>query len=316
MPKIFISHAWEDNEISRKLARRLKRDGAEVYIYFSQIEVGNHLPAVFSDAIEWCDIFILLWSIAASTSQGVELEWQKAWNLKKAIITGLLDDTKQSTTLGGFFFVKLNEFDHGYDNLAHLLNLNLFRESQTADLPEETLIEPKSTVTVIRLREQPENLAETDVETMIKKYDFFDLKRNAKGLSINREFELLDINDDQVVFDPSTRLIWQHSGSSISMWYEETKEWIKKLNQSGYAGFNDWRLPTLEEAMSLMNHENKSNGLYLDPMFDHKQMNIWTSDLSENASRGWVVFFNYGSCHLNYLDFNNFIRAVRPMKDD
>ena len=168
MPKIFISHAWEDNEISRKLAKQLKRDGAEIYIYYSQIEIGSYLPEVFSDAIEWCDFLILLWSKASSTSQTVQLEWQKALDLRKSVITGSLDDTEQSATLHGFHFVNLGNFDQGYPNLANLLNLNVAKKSQSADQAGENPIVPKSMVICVRLREQPGKLGDAEAEAMIK----------------------------------------------------------------------------------------------------------------------------------------------------
>jgi len=311
MPKIFISHVWEDNEISRKLAKQLRRDGAEVWIYYAQIEAGDFLPAAFSNAIEWCDIVILVWSKTASTAHCVQLEWQNALDLKKTIIICLLDDTRQSPMLRGCLFVNLNDFNSGYDNLAHLLNLNLNNEEQPKEPTIENAIIPESTKTVIRLREKPEKLGEAQVEEMIKKYDFFDMKRNANGHGLKDQLEIRQVNGDKVIFDPGTGLIWQNGGSSNSMWYEESEEWIKELNRRGYAGYNDWRLPTLEEGMSLMRTENTNDGLYVDPLFDKQQLGIWTSDIAENAYRAWVVFFNYGSCHINFFDFNNFVRAVR-----
>jgi hypothetical protein len=37
----------------------------------------------------------------------------------------------------------------------------------------------------------------------------------------------------------------------------DAEEWIKKLNQNGLAGFCDWSLPILDEAMSLIEPEEK-----------------------------------------------------------
>ena len=44
MPKVFISHSWIDNDISRKIAHDLKRDGAEIWIDYARISGGESLP--------------------------------------------------------------------------------------------------------------------------------------------------------------------------------------------------------------------------------------------------------------------------------
>ncbi|MCK6620702.1 MAG: DUF1566 domain-containing protein [Calditrichia bacterium] len=86
---------------------------------------------------------------------------------------------------------------------------------------------------------------------------------------------------------------------------------MKELNRQGFAGYSDWRLPTLEEAISLMEREEK-NGLYIDPLFDSRQWRIWTAD-KESASRAWVVLFDLGYCNRRdlYHGYDVFVRAVR-----
>lgn len=93
------------------------------------------------------------------------------------------------------------------------------------------------------------------------------------------------------------------------MTYKAAQEYVLKLNQQRFAGCNDWRLPTLEEAMSLM--ESKKHGeLYLDRVFDHKQRWIWTSDHhSEGAA--WVVLFDVGNCNFNPVGYDYYVRVVR-----
>jgi len=311
MPKVFISHAWEDNEISRKLARQLRRDGVEIWIYYTQIEMGDRLPEVFRKAIEWCDTFMLIWSESTAKSSCVKLELQNALYQKKTIVTCLFNETKQLIRHRNSLHVNFSDFNQGYENLIQLLNLDINEELQQEILSDEneTISEPITIPT--RFREKPEKLSEDEVGTMIKKYDFFDLKRNEKGCGIDNQLEIQEVNGDKVIFDHLSGLIWQCGGSTFSMWYDEAKNWLKDLNDNGYSGYNDWRLPTLEEAMCLMNNEKKSNGLYIDPLFDNKQLGIWTSDLSKNANRAWVVFFNYGTCYINCLDFNNYVRPVR-----
>jgi len=82
------------------------------------------------------------------------------------------------------------------------------------------------------------------------------------------------------------------------------------LNSEKHGGYDDWRLPTLEEATSLM--EAKKHGdLYLDPVFNHKQRWIWTAD-RYSASAAWVVGFRSGGgCYFDRVDSNGSVRAVR-----
>jgi hypothetical protein len=125
-------------------------------------------------------------------------------------------------------------------------------------------------------------------------------------------FVVKTLHGDEVVFDRTTALMWQQSSSSQQMIYSLALEWINSLNKRSFAGFNDWRLPTLEEAMTLMKQSPTSAGLYIDPVFNFKQRSwIWTSDRGE-ADSAWYVNFNYGYSKLNRIKSgNNHVRAVR-----
>ena len=103
-----------------------------------------------------------------------------------------------------------------------------------------------------------------------------------------------------VIYDLKTGLMWQQGGSPDKMKFEPTKNWIAELNRKQYAGYNDWRLPTLEEAMSLMEPKKLNGDLYIDPIFDSNQSWIWTSDPYSGASAQWVVHFNYGKCSAHH----------------
>lgn len=311
MLKIFISHAYEDNPIARKLSKQLRQDGAETWLYYTQVEVGDRLPDFFKEAIEWCDTFLLLWSKEAANSYNVTLECRRAFVLNKKIIVCRFDETEQTIGLYKSLVINFFNFEKGYKNLIQTLDLTIQDEPADKKINNTVENEAESVLQIMRFRRQAKKLSESDVEMMIKKYNFFDVKRNENGRGIKKQFESQDIKGEKVIFDAATGLMWQRGGSSYSMWYNEAENWIKELNDCNYAGYNDWRFPTLEEAMSLMNYESKKNGLYIDPVFDNIQLWIWTSDLSENASRVWVVFFNYGSCYVNCFDFNNYVRAVR-----
>ncbi len=85
--------------------------------------------------------------------------------------------------------------------------------------------------------------------------------------------------------------------------------YIKKINAETYGGYKDWRLPTLDEAMSLMEREEK-RGRYIAEQFDARLRSIWTSDKLA-ASIAWFVNFDDGDCSHRPFDYSYFVRAVR-----
>jgi len=322
--KVFISHSWEDNEISRKLAEYLKCDGADIWIDYSKIHGGDSLPRRISEALEWCDTLILLWSKSAKESYYVNLEWENALDMRKIIIPCPLDETKRPAILRRCLFIDFKNFDSGYRQLAYALDLVIQTEvikkvvQPVIEKPKkeaETTVAPPSIQRVakpkILFRSKSETLSYDDVKSMLKKFDFFDSSKNEAGHGFENHYKTETIKGDKVVFDEASGLMWQQSGSSKWMVYEEAKKWIDELNKKGYAGYNDWRLPTLEEAMSLMEPKKMNGDLYFDPLFDKNQSWIWTSDQVHGAAAQWVVDFYLGKCYYDFLGLNDHVRAVR-----
>jgi len=167
----------------------------------------------------------------------------------------------------------------------------------------------------LQLRSQRlDKLAGDAVKAMLRQHGFYCAEHdwskgwsNPSGKGVKHNFEVR--HDGQVVVDHATGLSWQQSGSPEGMTYANAEKYIIALNDQRFASFNDWRLPTLEEAMSLM-EPKKSGELYLDPVFDRTQKWIWTADL-ESAGRAWYVYFDSGGCHLDDFGNGSYVRAVR-----
>jgi len=136
------------------------------------------------------------------------------------------------------------------------------------------------------------------VKEMLQRNNYYDSYYNPAGKGIDRQIDPYELQvDSLMVYDPKTNLYWQRSGSEYYMFYRDARFYIDSLNTRKFADFNDWRLPTLEEAMSLMEAKgNEDNGLYISSLFDKKQRWIWTADQS-SASVAWVVDFYGGGCY-------------------
>ena len=169
---------------------------------------------------------------------------------------------------------------------------------------------------VISLRSQAiDKLSGPEVKQMLKKHNFFCQNTNwskkwsnPDGKGIQHQYEKQ--HDSEVVFDGATGLYWQQSGAIDYIPYKKAEDYIAKLNRDKFAGYSDWRLPTLEEAMSLMEPTQKNGDLYIDSVFDKTQRWIWTVD-KESASRPWFVGFLFGDCGGGSLDDSTYVRAVR-----
>ncbi|MBL7050379.1 MAG: DUF1566 domain-containing protein [Nitrospira sp.] len=134
--------------------------------------------------------------------------------------------------------------------------------------------------------------------------------------TINHRYDPKSINEDKVVMDYTTGLMWHHSGSETIMNWNKAKDWIMNLNSSGYAGYQDWRLPTVEEAASLL-EPSKSNDLFIDPVFSNMQEYFWTGDECDSddecgSGYAWCVLFHVGSVGWNRT--SDSYLPVRPVR--
>lgn len=166
-------------------------------------------------------------------------------------------------------------------------------------------------VAILQFRAQPLSKLSIDaVQRMLKENNFFDSKQNQNGKSIRHQYEKIEREGQELVLDHTTGLTWQQSGSSHYTSPAGAEEYILDLNSQYFAGYNDWRLPTLEEAMSLMEPKIHNN-LYLDPVFDRTQIVIWTADKSSTFS-AWYIVFKRGYCtSLILRPFEIYVRGVR-----
>lgn len=161
---------------------------------------------------------------------------------------------------------------------------------------------------VFSLRKAATELSVDQTKAMLKKFDFADTYENKEGNGCVHVYQAQ--KGGKVVMDYAAGLMWQQSGSSNRMAWKDCQQYIDQLNGEKYAGYSDWRLPTLEEAMSLMEREKKNGDLYIDPEFDAKQRSIWTAD-RHSASGAWSVYFDLGLCSILHVDYSYYARAVR-----
>jgi hypothetical protein len=135
----------------------------------------------------------------------------------------------------------------------------------------------------------PAIISEEQAAEIIIGGKFFDTFLNPGGCFENA---LRKTADENVVIDERTSLMWQQGGIDITSIRGLEKE-ITKLNQQNFAGYNDWRLPTLEEAMSLMEPVANAKGIHLHACFSKEQPFIFVA-AQRRPGGYWFVDYKHG----------------------
>jgi hypothetical protein len=132
-------------------------------------------------------------------------------------------------------------------------------------------------------------LLEEDIEPLLKKWNFFDSQKNSTGSFLNG---FVDPGDSLTVIDERTGLQWQTGGLDICS-SRMMKKKIEKIAEEGFAGFHDWRLPSLEEALTLMESSVNFKGVHLHPCFSIDQPFVFV-DAQRKPGGYWFVDYKQG----------------------
>ncbi len=166
------------------------------------------------------------------------------------------------------------------------------------------------TASRIKMRAEPLVLTRKEVREMFIQKNFFEKYYNKAG-DFPNNYDQRTINGQAFVLDKATGLLWFQSGSENYMKFAKADEWIKQLNQEKFGGFSDWRLPTMEEAATLLEGKESQFNLYINAIFDHLIKYIWTCD-KDDEGRIWALDFFGGDA--NPVD--NYLKAyVRPVRN-
>lgn len=138
----------------------------------------------------------------------------------------------------------------------------------------------------VTLNSAPRDLQANDVDAIIRAGSFFDTQYNPKGRFTNF---LVDNHDGLTVTDKVTGIMWQRGGCDINS-IRKIRSYVRKMNDSSFAGYDNWRLPSMEEALSLMEAKQNDKGLHLHKCFSAEQPFIF---LAGRRDPGGYWFCDY-----------------------
>ncbi|MDZ7341653.1 MAG: TIR domain-containing protein [candidate division KSB1 bacterium] len=238
---MFLSYAREDMGAAKRLYKDLKRFGLNVWLDTESLSPGERWRDEVKDAIEHSNFFIALLSTRSMNKKGFVQE-----ELKTALdVLDLFPDSEKF-----ILPVRLDACEVCNRQLREHQWVDLFPNSEYQNGLKKILqvVSPAA----FYLRNEKKLISSVDVNEMIIAHGFYEKNRNPGGTGVKHQYQLQSIRGDKVILDGATGLMSQQSGSYRGMKFSDANHWIKRRNRRSYAGFRNWRMPTLEEAMSLL----------------------------------------------------------------
>lgn len=111
------------------------------------------------------------------------------------------------------------------------------------------------------------------------------------------------------LFDPATGLVWQKAGSRYPMTWQEARAYCSGLAEEQWAGLSGWRLPTVDELLTILRPPARAGDLCLESAFDPRQRWLWSEDRASFMA-AWYVSVDMGFVSWQDFSCTFYARAV------
>ncbi|MBT8109741.1 MAG: DUF1566 domain-containing protein [Gammaproteobacteria bacterium] len=162
----------------------------------------------------------------------------------------------------------------------------------------------------------------------------------------DNKYNSISVDNDACVFDQQTGLLWEaktdiaglHDFRNTYTWYDpneahkeldyrglenggvcagsacDTWHYVEAVNQAGYCGYQDWRMPFKDELFSISDLLRADNPPTMNTnFFMHAQAaEYWSgNDYSFQWDAAWAWNFEYGHDRVDWKKTPKFVRLVR-----
>jgi len=262
---------------------------------------GKELP---DSALQWAmvrdNITGLIWENKTDDGSVHDKADTYTWEGAKT----LLVDQMNSEKFGGYSDwrlpnIKELSFIVKRDNYNPSINKDFFQVT-ASDIYWSSTEAPYETSTYVRYV----HFLDGNVYNYYRTYPYYArcVRGDQEWLSDN-----LIINGNGTVTNTSTNLIWQQKTGGYMNW-KDSLEYCENLSLAGY---NDWRLPNINELQSMADYY-KYNPAISEYYFSDTQSEPYWSSTTDVGSTGnaWSLFFRDGSVSYNNKTDNYYVRCV------
>ena len=220
--------------------------------------------------------------LLSQSQHGLSLDWDQF--MHKALAPDPDDRFQSASAMAGHLEQLYDQYDPDLD----CVDASLALPDQPVDLP---------------LRSRPERILAKNAAKTFLLNEFHQPVRY-----INNRYE----TSDELVVDHATGLIWQRSGSSIPLQWGQAEQYVKKLSQDRFSGLTHWRVPTIEELLSLLAPPS-TEGYCQPKVFSDTQKCLWSADTRSKKS-AWAMDLELGFIDSTDITDYHFVKGVCDLK--
>lgn len=322
-PRIFLSYPREHrNNVSR--VRKLLTDaGFDVWLDSEGLLAGQQWAEALGDAIRSSDFVVAF--LSKETSDGYQPE-----ELKTAV-----DYMPRGRSGGSTFILPCVVDVHTWDGLPETVP-DFLREYHMIDMRQldagwprlreaiTTIARNTGFVVPVYLRSEAQtDLRPASVNRMLIQRNFYDREVNDRGRPPYLDFGgLQPLQGGMLVQDLATDRIWtrdcfepevkeRHDMARIMAAHSLKAQ----TNREKLGGFSDWRIPTIEEAMSLMTPHVRMGGLHISELFSDEHYVLTCDGFVASAPQvmkmSWFACYGPGHCQPAPSEAPAGVRLVR-----
>ena len=163
--------------------------------------------------------------------------------------------------IGGVPYINTNYFDFRYGDEYDPYSRPIDAQYVSSNEYVETVMDGQPGVFGL-------NLADGRIKCYPQSKEFeVKLVRNNSNYGINK----FEQSSNGTITDIATGLMWDQSGCSEGMNWEEALSYVQELNSQNYLGYNDWRLPNAKELQSILDYSRSpgtTGSAAIDPIFE------------------------------------------------
>jgi len=165
------------------------------------------------------------------------------------------------------------------------------------------------------------------------------------------KYTLVKVASDTCVLDTATQLTWQtktaevglHNVTNTYSWFDPTEangeldyrgledggdcdgsacdtwHYVRAVNEAGYCGYNDWRMPSKNELLSVSDLRRAKHPPTMNTAFFPyaQSAEYWSgNDYSFQYNTAWVWNFEYGQDRVDWKKESKLVRLVRGIAGD